>query len=65
VPLERKLVSELLLDDVADHPFRLCAEHVQRIGVDRRVCGSLKREQPDLRPVAVRDDELVLDCDGS
>jgi hypothetical protein len=63
VPLERKLVPELLLDDVADHPFRLRAEHVKWVGADLRVGRPLQREQADLRPVSVRDHELVLERD--
>src|SRR6185295_1551440 len=31
---ERQLVAELLLDQVADHPLGLRAEHVERIRVD-------------------------------
>jgi hypothetical protein len=39
-------------------------EHVERIGLDLGVGSTLEREQPDLRPVAVADDELVLHRDG-
>ena len=58
--LERQQVAELLLDHVADHAFGLRAEHVERIGLDLLVRGALQREQPDLRAVAVADDELML-----
>jgi hypothetical protein len=59
--LERELVAELLLDQVADHALGLGAEQVERVRVDGRVGGALQREQPDLGPVAVRDHELVLE----
>ncbi len=53
-------VSQFLLDQVADHPFGLGTQDVERIRRDLVVRGRLQREQPDLRPVAVRDDQLVL-----
>ena len=58
--LERQQVAELLLDHVADHAFGLSAEHVQRVSLARLVRGALQRQQPDLRAVAVADDELML-----
>ena len=58
--LERQQVAELLLDEVADHPLRLGAEHVEGIGLDVLVGLALERQQPDLRAVAVGDDQLVL-----
>ena len=62
--LEREQVAEFLLDQVADHALGLRPEHVERIRLDVGVRGRLQREQPDLRPVAVRDHQLVLLCDG-
>ncbi len=53
-------LPELLLDDVADHALRLGAEDVERVGLDVLVGRSLERQEPDLRPVAVRHDELVV-----
>ena len=53
-------VLELLLDDVADHAFRLGAEHIERKRLVRLVSGTLQGEQADLRSIAVRDDEFVL-----
>ena len=58
--LEREQVPELLLDEIADHPLRLRAEDVERVGLDVLVGGALESEQAHLRAVAVRDDELVL-----
>ncbi|KGC52777.1 carbamate kinase domain protein [Burkholderia pseudomallei] len=55
----RQQVAHFLFDQIADHPFRLRAEHVERVGRDRGVRRALQREQADLRPVAVRDHELV------
>ena len=59
--LERQLVPELLLEDVADHPVGLGPEQVQRVWLDLGVGRALQREQPDLGPVPVRDHELVLE----
>ena len=50
-------VVELELDDVADLALALGIEHVERIRVAAAVRVLLEREQPDLRAVAVRDDE--------
>ena len=58
--LERQQVAQLLLDQVADHALGLGAEDVERVGLDLLVGGALERQQADLRPVAVRDHELVL-----
>ncbi len=57
--VERQKVAQLLLDHVADHPFGLSTEDVERIGLDLLVRRGLEGEQPDLRTVAVRDDQLV------
>jgi hypothetical protein len=65
MPVERELVPELLLEHVPDHPFRLRAEDVERIRVDGCIRAPLQCEQADLRVFAVRDNELVLECDGS
>jgi hypothetical protein len=51
--------QQRLLQQVADHPLALGAEHVERIGVDRRVGLALEQQQPDLRAVAVRDRDGV------
>ena len=58
--LGRQQVAELLLDQVADHPLGLGAEHVERVRLDVRVGRGLEREQADLGAVAVRQHELVL-----
>ena len=57
--LERQQVAQLLLDDVADHRLGLRAEHVEGVGRDVVVRRGLQRQQPHLRTVAVRDDDLV------
>ena len=57
--LEGQQVAEFLLDHVADHALGLRAEHVERIGLVGFVCASLQGQQPDLRAIAVCDDELV------
>ena len=57
-------VVELHLDDVADLAFGLGAQHVERIRVDAGVRVAHQREEPDLRAVAVRDDEPVPARDG-
>ncbi len=59
-PLDRQQVADLLLDEVADHALGLGAEDVKRIGLNVPVRGTLEREQPDLRTVAMGNDELVL-----
>jgi hypothetical protein len=59
----RQLVAELLLYQVADHPLGLRAQQVERVRVDLGVGRALQREQADLWPVPVRDDELVLEGD--
>ena len=59
-PIEREEVADLLLDHIADHPLGLSAEDVEWIGIDVLVGGSLQCEQADLRPVSVRDDELMV-----
>ncbi len=53
-------VLELLLEHIADHALALGPEHVERVGRDVHVGGRLQREQPHLRPVAVRHDEVVV-----
>ena len=58
-------VAQLLFDEVADHALRLRAEDVERVGWHHVVGGALERQEADLGPVAVGDDELVLDGDGS
>ena len=61
----RQKVSELLFDDVADHRLGLRAEHIQGVRGDFVVRRGLQRQQPHLRPVTVRDHELVPRCDSS
>ena len=53
-------VHELLIEQVADHPFGLGAEDVERVRLGRGVGLALEGEQPDLRSVAVGDDDVVL-----
>jgi hypothetical protein len=53
-------VDELLVEQVPDHALALGAEHVERIRLDLGIGLALEGEQPDLRPVAVRHDHLVL-----
>ena len=62
--LEGHEVAQLLLHEVADHALRLGTQDVQRVRRDLRVGGALEGQQPDLRPVAVGDDQLVLDGEG-
>ena len=61
--LEREPVPELLLDEVTDHPLGLGPQHVERRLGHLPVCRFLQGEQPDLRAVAVRDDQLMLLAD--
>jgi hypothetical protein len=56
-------VAQRQLEQVADHPFALGVEHVQRVGRRLRVRGGLEGEQPDLRAVAVCEDEPVPGCE--
>ena len=62
--LGRQPVAELLLDQVADHPLRLRAQHVERRVRHLFVSRLLEREQADLRAVPVRDHEVVVLGDG-
>ena len=62
--VEGQQVSQLLLDEVADHALRLRPKDVQRIDRHLGVGGILERQQADLRPVAVGDDQLVLPRNG-
>ena len=55
----RDEVDELLLDQVADHADGLCAENVERVHRNFLVRIVLKRDEADLRAVAVRDHEFV------
>ena len=59
-----QLVSQSLHEQVADHALALGAQDVERIRRDGLVGVGLEREEPDLRPVAVRDDELVVAGEG-
>ena len=46
---------------IADHPLRLGAEDVERVGGEQaRVTGALQRQQPHLGPVAMSDHQLVV-----
>ena len=56
-------VAEFLLDDVADHRLGLGTEYVERVRRDVVVGRRLQCQQPDLRAVAVGDDDLVAGCD--
>ena len=56
---ERQQVAKFLFDDVTDHRLGLGAEHVERIRRHRVIRGVLQGQQPDLRAVAVGDDDLV------
>lgn len=59
--LRRDQVPELLFDEVADHALGLGTEDVERVGGDIVVAGRLQRQQPDLRAVAVRNHQLMVD----
>ena len=54
----RKLVAEALLEHVADHPLALGAEDVERVRGNLPVGLALQRQEPDLRPVAMGDDDI-------
>ena len=56
-------VPQFLLDQVADHPLGLGAQHIERGRGHLPVGRLLQRQQPDLRPVPVRDDQLVFTGD--
>src|SRR5690606_10057405 len=58
-------IPELLLDHVADHAHALGSEDVKRIRRHGRIGGGLKSQQAYLRPIAVRDDHLMLSDHGS
>jgi hypothetical protein len=62
--LSREMVSQFLLNHVADHTLGLGIQHVQGIGFDCRIAGSLESKQADLRPVPVRENELMIGCQG-
>ena len=55
----RQPVLEFLLEDVADHPLALGAEDVEGVRRHLRVRLCLESEQADLRPVAVRQHDIV------
>ena len=61
--LEPDAVSELPLDEIADHSLGLGIEDVDRERRHIAACDALESEQPDLRPVAVGHCELVLHHD--
>ena len=54
-----ELVPQALLEEVADHALALGAENVERVGADAGVGLALEGEEPDLRAVPVRDDDVV------
>ena len=58
--LGREQVAELLLDQVADHPFGLRPQQIQRIGLDVLVRRRLQGEETDLRAVAMGQHQLVV-----
>ena len=54
-------VLERLEKEVANHSLGLRSQHVEGVGVGKRgVARALKREQPDLRPITVGDDHIVV-----
>ena len=58
-------VLEGLEEPVPDHSLGLSAEDVERIRMrQRRVPGALESKEPDLGPIAMGDDELVVSHDG-
>ncbi len=63
--LGRQQVAQLLLDEVADHAFRLGAEDVERVRLDLLVGRALERQEADLWTVAVGDHQLVVRGEGS
>src|SRR5579862_7734305 len=58
-----QLVPELLLNQIADHALGLRVEDVEWIHVDVLVRRALEREESNLRPVSMRDHELVRSRD--
>jgi hypothetical protein len=56
----RQGIHQLLLNQIADHPFGFCAQDIERPGCLRIVGLALKGQQPDLRTVAVGDDDLMV-----
>jgi len=56
-------IVEFLLDHVADRPFTLSTEPVERVRLVRVVGSPLQGQQPGLRSVAVGDDQLVAGVD--
>ena len=59
-PQGRILLEKCLLQQVADHADRLCADHVKRRRRRALVGLALEEQVPDLGPVAEREHELVL-----
>jgi len=57
-------VAQLLLDQVADHPLGLGAQDVQGVGTCAPALRALQRQQSDLGPVAVGDDQLMRHGEG-
>jgi hypothetical protein len=53
-------VHQLLFDQVPDHAFGFCAQHVERPRRGWVVGRPLQGQQADLRSVAVRHDDLVI-----
>jgi hypothetical protein len=59
-----KPVPEPLLDEITDHPLGFRAQHVKRRPGHPLVGCLFQVEEPDLRVVPVRDDQLVPFGDG-
>jgi hypothetical protein len=51
------MITEFLFQQIADHPFRLGAQDIQRIGPQPGIGFRLKGQQTHLGTVAVRDDQ--------
>ena len=63
--LDGQQVAQLLLEEIADHALGLAPSMSSGYGLDGVVGGRLQRQQPHLRPVAVRQDQLVLRASGA
>ena len=57
--LRRQGIPEFLLNQVAQHAFRFRAQDIEWLLAASGTCSTLKREEANLRPVAVRDEDLV------
>ena len=57
--LRRQCIPELLLDQIAQHAFRFGAQDIEWLLAASGTCSTLQREEANLRPIAVRDEDLV------